>query len=100
MLPVTRLMDIGLGTCIAHPPIVHVTTGKVITSQSTVLVNGRPCARLTDMVITDCGGVGIIITGNNTTLISGLPISRLTSMFVGTFTGTIITGSDNTYSVK
>ena len=99
MLPVTRLMDIGVGICTAEV-IPHSTTGKVITSQSTVLVNGRPCARLTDMVITDCGGVGIIISGNNTTLIQGLPMSRLTSVFVGTFTGTIITGSDNTYSVK
>lgn len=95
MLPVARLGDIGQGTCTAHPPNIHYTTGKIITSQSNVMINGLPCARMTDMVVTDCGGVGIIISGSTNILVQGLPIATMLSTFVGTFTGTIIGGSGN-----
>lgn len=98
MYPVTRLNDLGFGVCIAHPPVVHSTVGRVITSQSTVLINNKPCARMLDKVMTDCGGVGTIIDGAPTVFVGGLMMSRsFMTHFVGTFTGIIITGSDNVY---
>ena len=91
MLPVARLMDIGVGICTIGIP--HADVGYVLATDPSVLVNYRPCAKITDKVNSTCGGQGTIITGNFTTLVKNKPIARITSVFVGTFTGVIITGS-------
>lgn len=97
MLPATRLLDIGIGVCTAHPPVIHSTVGFVISSQMTVLVNGLPAAKMLDMVITACGGVGYIVGGSSKVLVQGLPMTNMMTQFVGTFTGTIVGGSGNVY---
>jgi len=100
MLPVARMLDIGLGTCTIPPPA-HPASGKIISlGAPTVLVNKRPVAKVGDMVVTTCGGVGIITTGAIITLVKKRPMARVTSLFVGTFTGIIIKGSTNVLSLK
>ena len=96
MMPVARMGDMGYGICTPHKDP-HMTTGMIVTSQGTVLINGMPAARMGDMVIVGDGGVGVIVSGSANVLIGGMPMAQLGSTFVGSFTGTIISGSGNVY---
>lgn len=96
MLPATRMLDIAIGVCVGHtPPIPAV--GMVFPSQFTVLINGLPAATMFDTVITSCGHTGIILSGSPTVLINGLPAANLLGSVVGTFSGTILSGSSNVF---
>lgn len=94
MLPMARMTERTIGVCTGHEhPIV--VGGQVMTSQSTVLVNGLPAARAGDIVISDCGHTGVIVGGTPDVLIVGLPAAKMNESFVGTYTGNIIAGSGN-----
>lgn len=100
MLPVARLMDIGIGTHITpYPPYAHSDVGFVLATHATVLTNFMPTATMLDTVITADGGVGIIVSGSSKCFVNNLPIARMTDMFVGTFTGTISNGSSSVFSM-
>ena len=48
MLPVARMGDIVVGICKCHKTPIS-TSGIIMPSQSTVLVNGLPAARIVDI---------------------------------------------------
>lgn len=93
MLPVSRLGDMGVGYCTDHDG--HDATGFIITSQSTVLINGLPCAKMGDIVLSTCGSSGIIVGGSSKAMLSGLPMATMSTSFVGTFSGILVNGSNN-----
>jgi uncharacterized Zn-binding protein involved in type VI secretion len=97
MLPAARMLDTVVGICSSHPPSPIPAVGMIYPSQSTILINGLPAARMMDIVITGCGHTGIIISGTPTVLINGLPAASLMGTVVGSFTGTIINGSSNVF---
>ena len=100
MFPVARLMDIGIGTHFTpYPPYTHPDVGFVMASHPTVLTNFMPTATMLDTVITADGGVGIIVGGSSKCFVNFLPLARMTDMFVGTFTGMILSGSSNVFSM-
>lgn len=97
MLPIARLMDIGIGTHLTTPP--HPDVGFVMASHATVLTNFMPTATMMDTVITADGGVGIIVGGSSKCFVNSMPIARMTDTFVGTFTGIILGGSSTVFSM-
>lgn len=88
-----RLGDRTTGHCSAHYPGGHTVLGIVIGTSSNVLVNGIPQSRLGDIVLADCGSIGIINTGSQKVLVNGVPAGRLGDTFSGTYSGTIITSA-------
>ena len=96
MLPAARMMDMTIGTDVT-PTIPVVTTGFILPSQFTVLINGLPAATLCDMVLSPLGGICIIVSGSPNVFITGLPAATMGSVFVGTYSGTVIGGSYNVF---
>jgi len=100
MLPVARLMDIGVGIhTTPYPPYAHPDVGYIMASNATVLTNSMPTATMLDTVITADGGVGIIVGGSSKCFVNSMPLARMTDIFVGTFTGTIVGGSSSVFSM-
>jgi len=61
MRSIARLNDITQGTCYhpSHPP--RPASGKIVTGSPDVTIDGRPVARINDIVVTDCGHYDYII---------------------------------------
>lgn len=61
MRELARLNDLTFGTCYhpSHPPLE--VKGKIITGSSNIRIDGRPVARINDIVLTDCGHYDYII---------------------------------------
>jgi uncharacterized Zn-binding protein involved in type VI secretion len=71
--PAARITDGH--NCLADTPNPH-STGPVITGAKTVIIAGRPAARVTDKVL--CGAVpDIIATGSATVIIEGQAAARI-----------------------
>jgi len=92
MLPIARMMDMAVGTCVGHKSPIS-TMGYVMAMCPTVLVNGMPIGRQMDMVMTLCGHVGYVTQGSSNIMASGLPVARMGDMVSGIFTGYIVSGS-------
>jgi uncharacterized Zn-binding protein involved in type VI secretion len=70
-------------------------SGFIISGASTVLINGQPVARNTDMVIGSCGHTGIITSSSPVVLAEGLGVARIGDSVSGCIIGQIVTGSEN-----
>lgn len=84
MLPTARMGDLTIGNC---------GLGYLIPLSATVLVNGRPIAKIGDIAKAFAGPIGFIIQGSTTVFANGLQVARLGDKFVGAYTGIIIQGS-------
>jgi uncharacterized Zn-binding protein involved in type VI secretion len=89
------MSDIGMGDDSCHDDTKHNVSGTIIQGAGTVMVNGLPVARMSDIVMRDDGHFGIIIGGSGTVVAEGLPVARMSETFIGCFTGIIIDGSAN-----
>lgn len=78
--PVCRMLDTGVGVCACHATDI---TATIMVGLANVLVGGLPSARMTDLVLADCGDPATITTGNPTVLVGGLPKARVSDMFMG-----------------
>ena len=94
-LPVARMSDTGFGDDTCHQDTKVGVTGIIIQGAATVMANGLPVARMSDIVMRGDGHVGIIIGGSSTVMANGLPVARMSEDFVGCFTGIIIGGASN-----
>lgn len=93
----SRLTDIGVGVCYCHHHP-RDTVGQVITCSPNVFCNSLGVARLTDIVLGDCGHIGELVTGSPTVFANGLSLSRITDHFEGCFVGELVSGSPNTFT--
>ena len=94
-LPAARMSDTGIGNDTCHDDTKSGVTGIIIQGAATVMVNGLPVARMTDIVMRSDGHSGVIINGSSTIMANGLPLARMSDSFVGCFTGIIIGGASN-----
>lgn len=92
---VARVNDICQGYCMACKCAM---TGRIITGASTVLCNKVPIANMHGIVQGECGHVGYIV-GLSKNFANKSPIALLGSIFYGTFSGQIVTGSNNVGSL-
>lgn len=62
MRNIARLNDITFGTC-KHPshPVPIPASGKIVTGSPDITIDGRPVARINDLVVTSCGHYDYII---------------------------------------
>jgi uncharacterized Zn-binding protein involved in type VI secretion len=91
-----RLSDATFGTCTGHTPAISIG-GIVIGLSSNVFINGLPSARLSDIVISNCGHIGTIIASSSKIFINGLPAAKMSDTFTGTYSGIIVNGSSNVF---
>lgn len=99
MLPLARLGDLTTGYCSTHTPGGHTTTGIVIGASQNITVEGCIQARLGDIVLADCGSIGVICSGSGKVFMNGLPAARIGDSFTGTYSGTIINGASKVYGI-
>lgn len=95
MIPMARMSDKTLGVCSSCDG--NTFSGKIITTQTIVMANGLPVARMNDIALSDCGHTGIIIGGAQKVFIQGLPACQLGTQFVGTYTGKVISSASNIF---
>ncbi len=94
-----RISDVGVGTCCCHSdPTCIPMTGTLITGSPNVNCNGLGMGRITDVMLGQCGHVGIMVTGSASVRGNGLGSCRLSDYFTGCFFGTVVTGSPNVNS--
>lgn len=87
--PAARLTD--LHTCPETSPSAHVG-GPVITGAGTVLIEGKPAARVSDRL--RCHGpTDVISTGSSTVIIEGRPAARVGDRTV--HRGVIVSGASS-----
>lgn len=96
MRSMVRLGDKTHGWCTGHETPIEVD-GIVISASEDTIVNGRGVARIGDKVRANCGHEGIIITGQSDAYINGRPHARIGDNFEGTYSGMIISASEDTY---
>lgn len=92
MIPVARIGDVCMGICFGHFPPIPMS-GKIITGSVTTIVEGRPVARMGDVVMADCNHTGTIVKGSSAASIDGRPVARIGDDVAGVFTAKIITGA-------
>ena len=90
-----KLGDKGIGICTSHSSPISMT-GYLITGSTTANVNGKPAARVGDIVLGDCGHEGVMIEGSKSVFIDGKKACGIGDAFAGCFTGTLVGGSYNT----
>jgi hypothetical protein len=93
----SRFNDIGVGTCYCHKNP-RSTVGQVISCSPNVFCNGLGVARMTDIVLGDCGHIGVLVTSSTTVFSNALGMCRITDHFEGCFVGELVTGSPNTFT--
>lgn len=87
-----RLNDVWSGICNCHTPPIPMT-GVIVAVSSDVQSNGLGEARITDIVVGNCGHTGILVSGSPTVLDNGLQVSRCNDSTTGCLQGTIVTCS-------
>jgi hypothetical protein len=94
---VARLGDKTLGSCSVHGNNIM---GTIITaSTTTTTANGLPVARLTDMVLAECGHESKIITASPTVTDGKLGVARLNDKVgASPYEARIISASSNTFA--
>jgi len=106
MKNISRIGDIGTGTCLAgHSDVPRgqpkSMTTKMITGSGNVFVNFRPVVRVGDVGETDCGHLTKAITGSSTVFVNFKPIHRISDTGEVRDNGATykdITGSGNVFS--
>lgn len=93
MPKIARKGDIAVGTCRAHKSP-RGCSGPVVTGSSTTDIDGRPCARIGDVVAFNCGHSGVIASGSPTCTVDGMGMARVGDIVVGPMTAVICSGSD------
>lgn len=97
MQPDARVGDIAVGTCPAHEsPKSFVAT--IVAGSSTVLTDGQPQARLSDILVASCGHSTLIISGSTTVFTDGQPNARVGDAVSGPPNGAIVNGSSVSFS--
>ena len=98
--PIARIGDRTFGTCYhpSHRPLQ--IGGTIITGSPDVLTNDRPTARITDLVRTDCGHIGVIITGSKKDIANDKLVARIGDLTDqrAPYKATIVTGSPDTFA--
>jgi len=90
-----RHNDLVKGNCAIHGANIM---GRIITSSSDVITNGRGQARIGDKVKADCGHEAVIITGSGKEIANGRPVARQNDLVGNSpYTGKILTGSSDTF---
>lgn len=94
MSKVARLTDMWVGICCCHvDPTCIGMSGRIITASPNAKSGGLNTARLTDMVIGNCGHCGTIVTASALNLTNGLGKARVGDQVTGCTIGKIVTGS-------
>lgn len=100
MRNIARLNDVTVGTCY-HPshtiPVANMK-GKIISGDSTVTVDGRPVARINDIVQTKCGHYDYIVGYRNDVFGSKREFARINDSVgkKGIYIGKIVSASGTT----
>jgi hypothetical protein len=89
---VCRNGDIGSGTCTSHIRPISMT-GILLASCATVVVNGLPIGLVGDVVMGNCGHIGVMISGATNITGANRDVVRVGDAFSGAFSGVLITGS-------
>ena len=91
-----RINDRTIGVCY-HPihdsPII--TGGRVVTGSGNIIPNQRLQARINDIVLSDCGHIGVICTGKDNVITNQRPTARIYDRTNGYYVAQIITGSSD-----
>ena len=96
--PIARLGDRTHGVCY-HPSHIPLTIGgTIITGSPDVITNEKSTARVGDLVLTDCGHIGMIITGSPTEIANERLVARIGDAVETRqpYIATIVTGSPDT----
>jgi uncharacterized Zn-binding protein involved in type VI secretion len=97
MLGLARVGDLATGTCTGHEHPITVA-GTIMTGSSSIFAGGLCAAKVGDIVISSCGHTGVIVSGAQNVLVNGIQAATKGSYFVGTYTGYIVTCSENIFS--
>lgn len=97
MAKLARIGDKGVGTCTSHKSPISVS-GVIVASEKKVTCDGLAVARKGDIVLASCGHTGTIVSGSGKVSASGIDVARVGDSFSGSFSGTIVSGSDKTDS--
>jgi uncharacterized Zn-binding protein involved in type VI secretion len=89
---IARMGDIAVGTCRAHKSP-QGCSGPIVTGSSSFDVDGRPCARVGDVVSFNCGHSGVIASGSTSSTVDGKGIARVGDIVVGPMNAIIVAGS-------
>ena len=98
--PIARLGDRTHGVCY-HPSHIPLTIGgTIITGSPDVITNEKSTARVGDLVLTDCGHIGMIITGSPKVDANDNLVARLEDKVAGKapYIATIVTASSDTFA--
>jgi len=89
---VARITDMWTGICCCHTGCIAMT-GRIISGNPIHESGSLKVARLTDMVIGNCGHPGKIVTGAPKHNSSALAVARVTDLVTGCIIGKIVTGN-------
>jgi len=95
MAKIARLTDLFDGICTCHSTPIPMK-GTIVTASENVKINGLGVARLTDVVLGQCGHTGKIVSASENMNANGLGIARVGDAVDGCLKGVIVTGSDDT----
>jgi len=91
-----RLTDLFSGVCVCHDPPIPMT-GVIITGSPNTNVNELLDARLTDVVLGDCGHTGVISSASPNTNTNELGSARLGDSVTGCLVGVIVSASSDVF---
>lgn len=92
-----RYGDIAIGNCRRHKN--RSVVGMVIIGEKTVITENQPTATVGDVVLFECGHIGIIVSGSdNVTYVKDRILARYGSLVAGDVVGVIIQGAKNVVS--
>lgn len=98
---IAKTGDLVQCICCCHPPIPCVgTVGILVTGEASVLTNGAPTVRISDMAICGCGHPTFVVGGSSSVFAGGSPVARLGDPVAGCPNGTIISASSNVLNNK
>lgn len=92
-MKIARIGDKTQGICYAHDTPLSIG-GTIITGSPTVKSEGFGIARLTDIIVSECGHTATIVSASSNSKANGLGIARIGDRGDGVYKCTIITGSN------
>lgn len=96
MTAVSRIGDIGTGTCPCHDtPQPYTTT--FVTGASTVFINNIPATLVGTIGNATCGHPTTALTGSSTVFIEGLPVHRIADTGANCGPYITVTGAANVF---
>lgn len=98
--PMARLGDLCKVVCHNHSKDRNYDDAEIITGSGSSTCDGRPIARLGDVVEAPCGHKGKIVTGSGVSTCDERPMARLGDQIGdGDLEGEIITGSPTSTTI-